>query len=65
LVRLSPGVTAILETKGYEDNKTRAKHDAAARWVTGANSWGELGRRLFVAANDPQTVPSLFDLVKH
>ena len=53
LVRVAEGQTVILETKGYIDNQTRAKHDAATRWVTAANNWGELGEWKFVVVRDP------------
>ena len=33
LVRLSNGVTVVLEIKGFEDDQTKAKHTAADRWV--------------------------------
>jgi type III restriction enzyme len=43
LVRLKNGVTLLLEIKGQEDNRDRAKHDAAQRWVTAGNNWGKQG----------------------
>lgn len=33
-----------VEVKGFEDEQTRAKHEAAKRWVTAVNNWGQLGR---------------------
>jgi hypothetical protein len=36
--RLSNGVTLILEIKGFEDDETKAKHNAAKRWVTAVNN---------------------------
>jgi hypothetical protein len=42
--RLSNGVTLILEIKGFEDDETKAKHNAAKRWVSAANNWGQLGK---------------------
>jgi type III restriction enzyme len=53
LVRASDDHTVILETKGFIDNQTRAKHDAAGRWVSAANNWGELGRWSFYVCRDP------------
>ncbi len=43
LVRLQNDVTLILEIKGYEDAQDRAKHDAAKRWVSAVNNWGQHG----------------------
>jgi len=43
LVRLTNGVTVVLEVKGYEDEEDRAKHTAAKRWVSAVNNWAELG----------------------
>jgi type III restriction enzyme len=34
----------LLEVKGFEDDKTKAKHGAAKRWVAAVNNWGKLGR---------------------
>jgi type III restriction enzyme len=58
LIRVAEGQTAILETKGYIDNQTRAKHDAAVRWVSAANNWGELGQWRFVVVRDPHEMGS-------
>jgi len=54
LVRAANGKTLLLEVKGFVDNQTRAKHDAARRWVKAVNNWGELGAWDFVVTNDPQ-----------
>lgn len=54
LVRLSNGVTAVVEVKGFEDDQTRAKHTAAGRWVEAVNNWGQLGRWIFHVCRNPQ-----------
>jgi len=54
LVRLANDLTLILETKGYADDETMAKHNAARRWVTAVNNWGELGPWAFHVCYDPQ-----------
>jgi type III restriction enzyme len=54
LVRLRNGVTVVLEIKGYEDDQTKAKHNAARRWVTGVNNWGQLGTWAFHVCRNPQ-----------
>ena len=56
LVRLTNGVTLILETKGYETDQDSAKHEAAHRWVSAVNNWGEMGEWAFHVCLDPQTL---------
>ena len=56
LVRLQNGVTLVLEIKGLETEKDRAKHQAAKRWVQAVNNWGELGRWVFHVCKDPQVL---------
>jgi type III restriction enzyme len=53
LVRLTNGLTLALEVKGFEDEQTRAKHEAAKRWVTAVNNWGQLGRWLHHLCRNP------------
>jgi type III restriction enzyme len=57
LVRLRDGRTLVLEVKGEEDDRDRAKHQAAQRWVSAVNNWGRLGTWLFHVCKDPQTLP--------
>ena len=54
LVRLANGATLVLEIKGHEDDQDRAKHQAAKRWVSAVNNWGELGTWQFHFCRDPQ-----------
>ncbi|GFO62333.1 BPTD_3080 family restriction endonuclease [Geomonas paludis] len=54
VVRLQNGATLVLEIKGHEDDQDRAKHQAAKRWVSAVNNWGELGRWQFHVCKDPQ-----------
>lgn len=56
LVRLGDGTTVVLEIKGYEDDQTRAKHDAAKRWVTAVNNWKRMGKWAFHVCRDPQVL---------
>jgi len=61
LVRLAtprgtPDLTLVLEVKGFEDNKTTAKHEGAQRWVRAVNNWGKLGRWAFHVCRNPQTL---------
>ena len=56
LVELTNGDTLIIEIKGYEDDQDRAKSEAARRWVSAVNNWGQLGRWRFDVCRDPQTL---------
>ena len=58
LVRLSNKMTLVLEIKGYEDNKTKAKHQAAKKWVNAVNNWQELGKWAFHVCRNPQKLDS-------
>ena len=49
-------LTLVLEIKGYEDDQTKAKHDAARRWVSAVNNWGKLGPWAFHVCRNPQTL---------
>lgn len=46
--------TLLLEIKGFEDDQTKAKHQAARRWVAAVNNWGKLGRWAFHVCRNPQ-----------
>lgn len=54
LVRLTNGVTLVLEIKGQFMEDTDAKHQAARRWVSAVNNWGSLGKWDFLVCRDPQ-----------
>jgi type III restriction enzyme len=54
LVRLGNDVTLVLEIKGFEDNQDKAKHDAAKRWESAVNNWGQLGLWGFHVCRNPQ-----------
>ena len=47
-------VTLILEIKGFEDDQTKAKHQATQRWVAAVNNWGKLGEWAFHVCRNPQ-----------
>jgi type III restriction enzyme len=53
LVRLASDVILVLEVKGFEDNQSKAKHDAAKRWVMAVNNWGQLGKWDFHVCRNP------------
>jgi type III restriction enzyme len=63
LVRLTNGVTLVLEEKGYETDQTQAKHQAAQRWVTAVNNWGKLGRWDFHVNRNPNMLRKELGLV--
>jgi|ERR1017187_4401922 type III restriction enzyme len=52
-VRLASGVTAIVEVKGFADDRDKARHTAAKRWVTALNNWGELRKWTFRVCRNP------------
>lgn len=54
LVRVAKDATVVLEIKGFEDDQTKAKHNAAKRWVTAVNNWGQLGTWAFHVCHNPQ-----------
>jgi type III restriction enzyme len=54
LVRLSNGVTVVLEIKGFEDDQTKAKHTTANRWVEAVNNWSQLRGWAFHICRNPQ-----------
>jgi type III restriction enzyme len=54
LVRLTNGVSVLLEIKGEEDERDRAKHQAARRWISAVSRWGREGRWEFLVCRDPQ-----------
>jgi len=56
LVRLQNDVTLVLEIKGMETERDRAKHEAAKRWAKAVNHWEKLGKWAFHACKDPQVL---------
>ena len=62
LVKLKSGTTLILEVKGYEDEQTRAKHEAAKRWCAAVSAWGEMGEWKFDVCRDPKTIKEILRL---
>jgi type III restriction enzyme len=54
LVRLPDGRMFILEIKGLPHEETEAKHQAAQRWVSAVNHFGQLGMWQFHVCWDPQ-----------
>jgi type III restriction enzyme len=56
IVRLTNGVTVVLEIKGYEDDLAKARHNAARKWVSAVNNWGQLGAWYFHVCRNPQVL---------
>ena len=56
LVKLANGITLLLEIKGFEDDQTKAKHNAAKRWVSAVNNWGQLSRWELHVCRNPQVL---------
>ncbi len=63
VVRMKNGLTIMLETKGYEDDQTKQKHNAARRWVAAVNNWGELGAWCFHVCRNPQLLESELEVI--
>jgi type III restriction enzyme len=63
LVRLGNDVTLILEIKGFEDDQTKAKHNAAKRWVSAVNNWAQLGKWDFHVCRNPQVLEKELDFL--
>ncbi len=56
LVGLADGRTLVLEIKGQETDREHAKHQAAQRWVSAVNHWGDQGQWVFHVCRDPQSL---------
>lgn len=56
VVRLASGVHLLLEIKGAQPAEVAAKHQAAQRWVSAVNRWGQLGVWGFMVCHDPQAL---------
>lgn len=61
LVKLADGTTLVLEIKGYEDEQTRAKHEAARRWCESVSNWVEMGRWEFRVCKDPKQIKKILN----
>lgn len=65
LIKLSNDQILLLEVKGAMDDQTNQKHQAARRWVSAVNNWGQLGRWAFATCKKPQEIEFLVaELVK-
>ncbi|MBX6370276.1 MAG: DEAD/DEAH box helicase family protein [Rhodospirillales bacterium] len=62
LVRLTNGITVIVETKGY-DPLEKVKRAAAERWVAAVNAEGSFGEWRYLIAHDVPSIPTLIDEV--
>jgi hypothetical protein len=54
IVKLKNGLFVVLEIKGFQDDRVRAKHQAAKKWIQAVNNWGKLGKWHFHVCTDPQ-----------
>ncbi len=61
LVKLNNGKTLILEVKGYEDEQTRAKHQAAKRWCEAVSRWRQMGRWQFAVCREPNLLRNVLE----
>ncbi len=68
LVRLAVpegDITLILEIKGFDDDKTQAKHAAARRCIEAVNNWGKLGKWDFHVCRNPQVLDRELAYIVH
>ena len=56
VVRLTNGVNVVVEVKGRQDSDADAKHQAAKRWTSAVNHWGQLGEWDFLVCRNPQSL---------
>ena len=56
IVRLANSVHVVVEVKGRPDPDTDAKHQAAKRWISAVNHWGQLGEWDFLVCRNPQSL---------
>jgi type III restriction enzyme len=61
VVRLTSGLTVMLEGKGVADEKDDAKATAARRWVEAVNTWGGLGTWVHAICYDASTLSAQLD----
>ncbi len=54
IVCLNDGTFLLLEIKGQHGDEESAKHQAARRWCSAVNNWGNLGRWDFMECRNPQ-----------
>ena len=65
IVRLTNDVSVALEIKGKSYEDTDVKHQAAKRWVSAVNHWGQLGEWDFLVCREPQLLDKGFaDLIR-
>jgi len=65
IVRLTNDVNVVLEIKGKSYEDTDVKHQAAKRWVSAVNQWGQLGEWDFLVCREPQLLDKDFtDLIR-
>lgn len=60
----SSEVNTIVEVKGYEDEKDRAKKAAAQRWVAAVNHHGGFGRRDLRECKSQYVLPKVLENAK-
>jgi len=56
VIRLSNGVSLLLELKGMHGEMEDAKYQAAKRWMAAVNNWGRMGRWVFHVCKNPDSL---------
>ena len=55
-MKLADGLNVVVEVKGRPDADADAKHQAAKRWISAVNHWGQLGAWDFLVCRNPQSL---------
>jgi type III restriction enzyme len=58
-------INVILEVKGYEAEKDRAKKPAAQRWISAVNHHGGYGKWMLKECRSPYQLPKILENTKH
>jgi type III restriction enzyme len=58
-------INVILEVKGYETEKDRAKKPAAQRWISAVNHHGGYGKWILKECRSPYQLPKILENTKH
>jgi len=61
IIKLQNGLSLVLEVKGKEDEKARAKHEAAKRWCNAVSNWNKMGKWSFDVCKDPNAVEMIIE----
>lgn len=61
LVRLTNGVTLVLEVKGVDDQRNRTKREYLDEWVRAVNAHGGFGQWAWAVSKNPADLPDILE----